>query len=244
MFLSVSTLIIAYYILSFWSDPVAGKTVLAFGMMSYGSWIALGQMGQYYKVPDGGGFPIDWDEDLDRRGLAECFLAALGIFLVSMFFTGVFGQAVLYVPEAKALGILETGASLTNQILNEVLYQTFIVAAAEESMKLSAMVGLTLQFRHSANQFLRSRSREVAAVLVIGIWAFLHAMIAYQNIYMTLAAFLAGIVLFYLLLRTKSLLAVIVAHSSYNAVVRVITLLTSESPLFYNTIVRIVSLLA
>ena len=224
LFLSISSVIIAYFVLSFWSDEQARWTVVAFAIMSFGSWIALHRMEKYGTTH--GGSPLDYDEDLDRHGLAECFLAALGMMLVSMFFTGIMGRAVLYVPAAaKMLGILETGSALTNQILNEALYQTFVVGAAEESMKLSAMIGLTLRFRNSAYSFLRSRSREAAAIIVISIWAFLHAMIAYQNVYMTLAAFVAGLILFYLLLRRKSLLGVIVAHSSYNLIVRIISMI-------------------
>lgn len=225
LFLSVSTLVITYYVLSFWADPVASKTVVAFTIMFMMSWLSLAYMKQYYKLPDGAGFPVDWDEDLDRRGLGLCLLSTLGIFVVSIAFTGIFSRAVLYVPEAKALGVLETGSTLTTQILNELLYQTFIVSAGEESLKLSVIVGLTLMLQHSRNAFLRSRCREVGALIPIGFWAFLHAMIAYSNIYMTVAAFAAGVILFWLLLRLKSLLGVILTHAWYNTIVRVVSLL-------------------
>jgi len=241
IFLVLSVPIVTYYILSYWGDPLGSKTVVAFVLMSVMSWLALREMRDYYRIPNG--FAIDYDEDLDRRGLGLCALTTLAIFLVSIVFSGLLGgqqiagksgvellvflamNAVLYVPQALRLGIFETATSVFNQLLNEAVWQTFIVSAGEELLKLSSIVGITFRFQKSASPFLRSHYRELGALIPISVWAFLHAMIAYSNVYMTLAAFIAGCLLFWLLLRVKSIVGVILSHSGYNTLIQAIKIL-------------------
>ena len=203
---------------------------MGFSAMFFGSWIALNRMEKYGVTRAGS--PVDYDEDLNRSGLSRCVLASVGIFLVSMIFTGLFGQAVLYVPKSTMLGVMETAFAtvpVLTRILNELLYQTFVVAAAEESMKLSAMIGLTWKFRSSANEFLRSKAREAAAAIVVGFWALLHAILAYSNVYMTVAAFVAGLILLWQLFDTKSILAPIVTHGPlYNAILQIIKIVAGS----------------
>jgi membrane protease YdiL (CAAX protease family) len=56
----------------------------------------------------------------------------------------------------------------------------------------------------------------LAVALSVGFWAGFHALQAYKNVYYVVPAFVCGLILLFLLEHTKSLIAPIIAHGSYN----------------------------
>jgi len=100
----------------------------------------------------------------------------------------------------------------SSTVLDDVLYNFFLVSQAEESVKLMAILAL---YRKTKNEIL-------SAGLPIGAWAIFHAYMAYvgQGMDMFLiAAFLSGIVLYVVLRQTKSLLNAVIAHGIFDTIV-------------------------
>jgi len=137
-------------------------------------------------------------------------IAAINILLVSGL-RGAIRFSAIYVPRpslAQVPGTLSGPAT----VLDDILYNFFLVAQAEESVKLMAILAL---YRKTGNAL-------VSAGLPIGIWAVFHAYLAYLGQGMDillLAAFISGIALFIALKQTKSILNLVISHGLWNSIV-------------------------
>jgi len=161
---------------------------------------------------------VDYDENLERAHLPIIGIAITGMVIVSSVLVSGFGfaQSAIYMPRpglALNLGQLNTAG-----LIDDLLYNMVLVAPAEESMKL---VGILALYRKTGNA-------PVSVAAPVGFWAVLHTYLSYNGPMMwvlVLSAFISGIILFAVLKFTSSLLNAQIAHSGYNSIVILASLL-------------------
>lgn len=161
-----------------------------------------------------GAYRIDFDENLNLNSVIIIIIGVLLLFAISTFF-GSLQRGLFYVP---LISVVPTIAVLdpVKKSLTEFLWQVFNVAYGEEMLKLVAILALTQRFRK-----LGDPTREIlgAGFPIIG-WGLLHAQLAYAgNMYMTMGAIFAGVVLYGAMRFANSVLASIMIHGIYNTIV-------------------------
>jgi membrane protease YdiL (CAAX protease family) len=197
IFLIVYAVSITYFILKTYGDPALFSTTLAFTVMSAVSLFAA----LYTRSEEA------YYENLDLMGLLYVVVAVAGMLVVSTFFVGILGASVLYFPTVFAtLSTVGGASSIFTSILGEMVYQFTAVATGEELLKFVAYTELRNRYK----------SLVLAVALSVGFWAGFHALQAYKNVYYVVPAFVCGLILLFLLEHTKSLIAPIIAHGSYN----------------------------
>jgi membrane protease YdiL (CAAX protease family) len=173
----------------------------------------------YY--PNNQGMLLDWDENLNVDALLYVILGAVGCLFLAMFLTTWFVQSAtlvssIFVPVTKLS--LQVGATTLPKFWSDVLYTIALVVTAEETSKLVTSLGLYLWLK----DFLGDMTSKVVAVVtpILG-WALLHTFEnpAYQTQYWFVfvgSAFACGLIMYYAMLKTKSLLAAMVIHAAFN----------------------------
>lgn len=161
---------------------------------------------------------VDYDENLARDQLPIVGVAIAVMVVVSSVLISGFGlvRSALYVPQPAAA--LNLGQSNTVSILDDLLYNIVLVAPAEESLKL---VGILALYRKTQNEL-------ISIIVPVGFWAVLHAYQSYMGPsmpIMVISAFVSGIILFLVLKYTRSLLNAQFAHSGYNGIIVLASLL-------------------
>jgi len=216
VFLIVFAVTTTYFILRNYGDAMLFSATLAFTVMSSVSLFAL--MHSYGDEPYYGMLTLE--------GLMWVF-ASVGVMVaLSAFFVGLFTSA-LYFPKAFASVKLATAAdSVFTAILGEMVFQLGLVATGEELLKFAAYTELKNRYK----------STVLAVAVSVGLWAAFHALQAYRNIFYVIPAFLCGLVLLWLLEKTRSILAPIIAHGIYNTLCTLGSYTQTNMPLFPTTL--------
>lgn len=168
---------------------------------------------QYYKEPDQ---LVDYDENLTFESLLVVGGAVLGVLLLATVWFGAFSKSLIYVPIHQlemAVGNLQISG-----FYNDVLFQLVLVATSEEMTKLVAHLSIFIWLKERID---KTYAKVVAIIIPIGFWALLHT---YRNpsymgstMWVALsAAFIGGLIIFWVMKHTKSLLAAILTHAGYN----------------------------
>jgi len=209
----LTVLVIVHFFLSTQGTSLATATTI-YSIMWLMSLVILAMLRVYGGRSGQEGDLVDYDENVGRAHLpwligSVAVIAIIGGLAAAAVSKGI-TISILYVPRpslAQAPGIF--GSST---VLDDVLYNFFLVAQAEESVKLMAILAL----------YRKTRNELVSAGLPIAVWAIFHAYMAYvgQGMDMFLvAAFVSGIVLYIVLRQTKSLLNAVIAHGIFDTIV-------------------------
>jgi len=215
----LTTLVIVHFFLSTQGTSLATATTI-YAIMWLMSLVILAMLRVYGGRSGQEGDLVDYDENVGRAHLpwligSVAVIAIIGGLAAAAVSRGI-TVGLLYVPRpslAQAQGLFGTAS-----VLDDVLYNFFLVAQAEESVKLMAILTL----------YRKTRNELVSTGLPIGIWAIFHAYMAYvgQGMDMFLiAAFVSGIVLYIILRQTKSLLNAVIAHGIYDTIVILVSLI-------------------
>jgi membrane protease YdiL (CAAX protease family) len=210
IFFAISALPIASYLLTEYPNTQFYLSLLLISLVVT-VWFRL-----YYKEPDQ---LIDYDENLTLYSLSLIMAGALGIVVVGSIWLGAFSKSLIYVPTYKielTIGTLQLGS-----FFNNILFQLVLVAPSEEVTKLVTHLSFYIWLR---DKFSKNFAKAVSIGAPIGFWALLHT---YQNpSYMgsnmwvaVSGAFLGGLIIFAVMHYTKSLLAAILTHFTYNAII-------------------------
>lgn len=174
---------------------------------------------QYYKETHQ---LLVYDENLHSMSLVYVVLGVIASLAIATYMTSAYLQQTvssIYVPTTKMS--LSIGSTILPAFWSDVLFTLTLVAPAEECSKLVSSLGFYVWLKDKIGNWL---AKVIAIVVPIGMWALLHTYQnpAYQGQYMTVfvgTAFIAGLVIEYIMMKTKSLLAAILCHAAYNCVV-------------------------
>lgn len=210
----ITALGITHFLLKTKGTPLEMVTIM-FTLMWVMSMVILVMLRVYGGRSGQTGDVVDYDENLERQHLPWLFgslaaIAVINILLVSGL-RGAVRFSAIYVPRPSLAQVPGTFSG-TATILDDLLYNFFLVSQAEESVKLMSILAL---YRKTQNFML-------SAGIPIGIWAVFHAYLAYLGQGMevlVIAAFISGIVLFIALRQTKSLLNAVISHGLWNSIV-------------------------
>lgn len=165
---------------------------------------------------------VDFDEDLNVGSWLWIAVGTFAVFVVSSFFVKAFAESSIYVPSFQ-YGIVYLQQFQLPPYFNDVLFNIVLVAPAEELSKLVTMQVLYLFMYKGASRSHSWGIKEAVAVGVpVGIWSILHVYRnpAYiGNLMLVVSAFIAGLIIFAVLYKTKSILAAILCHGFYNSLV-------------------------
>jgi len=173
---------------------------------------------QYYKETHQ---LLVYDENLHSMSLVYVVLGVIASLAIATYLTSAYLQQTvssIYVPTTKMS--LSIGTTILPAFWSDVLFTLTLVAPAEECSKLVSSLGFYVWLKDKIGDWL---AKVIAIVVPIGMWALLHT---YQNPqymgeYMMVfvgTAFIAGLVIEYIMMKTKSLLAAILCHALYNCV--------------------------
>ena len=176
----------------------------------------------YYKEM---GQLVDYNNDLTRDGFLYIFAGVIVMLLVSTFFTLPFKTTALYVPMFSSTPLSFNLGTFTWS----ALYNLGLIANAEETTKLVGHNSIYMYLSSSHPGWSKKRiygtltyAGIVGVVSPILFWATLHAYVAYVGLIvwqLVAAAFVSGLILFYVMYKTRSLLAAILTHGLFNLVV-------------------------
>jgi membrane protease YdiL (CAAX protease family) len=166
---------------------------------------------------------LDWDENLNMEAFLYIFLGVIGSLALATFLTTRFVQSAnwvssIYVPTTR-LG-LSVGTTAIPKFWSDVLFTITLVVTAEETSKLVTALGLYVWLKDLIGE-------TFAKIIAIGGpilgWALLHTFEnpAYQTQYWLVfvgSAFGAGLIMYYAMMKTKSLLAALLIHAAYDIV--------------------------
>lgn len=187
--------------------------------------ILKGMQARYGEPRDEGiqyGRVLDWNENFKQSHLAfVLFGVGLIVVLSALITSGSVANILGASQLAWAPTILGFSSTLPStyplawlpesfsNLIQQSLWQVFVVAFAEETMKLAVILTFA---RRTGNEWF-------AVILAVGAWAEGHAMLAYGGAVLPLlAAFAAGIVLYVVLRMTKSLVVPILIHGTVNMI--------------------------
>lgn len=171
---------------------------------------------------------VDYDENLHGESYLWITLGVIGSLAISTYLNTTFIKSgdwtsSIWVP-TTTLG-LSVGSLVLPKFASDVLFTLTLVAPAEECSKLVSSLGLYAQFKGILGKTI---AKTVAIVLPIALWALLHTYQnpSYQTGYMMIfvsTAFLAGLLMYYAMQKTKSLLSAILIHGAYNCLIIYLT---------------------
>ena len=161
---------------------------------------------------------VEYDHNLTGSGVLLILGGVMGVLVSATFLVSGFVNSSLYVPQAKMA--MSIGSLVVPQFWSDVLFQLTLVAPAEEASKLVTSLAL---FDRLKGGFSVGLAKVISICVPIFIWAILHTYRnpQYMGEYMMVfvgTAFIAGLVIEYIMMKTKSLLAAILCHSLYNCV--------------------------
>jgi len=212
LFECLTALIIGHALLST-ANTAEQTQVFFYALLLVMNFVCLILIHLYYKE---GGQLVDYNENLTERSLIFILIGVLGVFVCCAIITSAWTSSVIYVPTFAFQIAVDLPAFTT-----VVLYNIALIANSEETTKL---VGHNALYMYLMNHFPKKKKEVefVSAVLPIGFWATLHAYIAYVGPILwqlVAAAFVAGLIIFAVMWKTKSLLAAITTHGLYNIIV-------------------------
>lgn len=164
---------------------------------------------------------VDFDENLRHEHLTYMLGGLVAILVISAVFGAIaeFAGGVLWVPEPSKYGLETYGVG---DVVDDILFNIGVVSTAEETLKLVCTIALWLKLKtHPYGKW-------IATYTPIAVWALLHTYRAYVGpgwwAY-TIGAFCSGVVMFYTLKKTKSILNPVIQHGLYNSLAIVMSTL-------------------
>ena len=163
---------------------------------------------------------VDYDENLQRWHLDYIIGGLLGVELVAIFFSFLAGQ-VAQVPMA-AVGVPFSSMVVPQMSLrfyDDILFNFGLVATAEESSKILAIKAFSMKLGGTRN------GRIISVFGPVAFWALLHgynSYVGYGEVVMWLmiaSAFISGLIMYYAVRETKSILVAFIIHGLHNAFV-------------------------
>lgn len=166
-----------------------------------------------------------YSEELEGFSFVLIMLGVVGCLFISSFLISNFvGQNLtsIIVPTPKMA--LQVGAIALPPFWSDVLFTLTLVAPAEECSKLVTTLGFYVWLKDVLG---KSAAGVIAIVVPIATWAALHMYVSYHGQYMLVyagSAFISGLLIFYVMKKTKSLLAAVLVHSLYNISILFLTM--------------------
>jgi membrane protease YdiL (CAAX protease family) len=167
---------------------------------------------------------VDWDENLNAEAFLYILLGIMGSLFVATYLTTSFVHSAtlissIGVPVTK-LGLI-VGTTVLPKFYSDILFTLTLTITAEESSKLVTSLGLYVWLKDLIGS---SFAKYTAIVTPIAGWALLHTFDnpAYQTQYAFVfvsSAFVAGLLMYYAMAKTKSLLAAMLIHGGYNIII-------------------------
>ncbi|MDH5689925.1 MAG: CPBP family intramembrane metalloprotease [Candidatus Bathyarchaeota archaeon] len=217
LFECLASLIAAHALLSTSGTPMRDEVIfyLVLLLMNFMSLILIRQ---HYQEQ---GQLLDYNENLTDKALSYILLGTTGVFFFSVIISRPWTSSVIHVPTfAVTLSTFNL-----ESFCFALLYNFGLIANAEETTKLVGhnTIYMYLQSQWHAKWAEREKwAKGIAATVPVLFWASLHAYIAYIGPILwqlVLAAFVAGLIMFYVIWKTMSLLAAIAVHGLYNVIV-------------------------
>lgn len=204
VWLGLSAFVIMTYSLKTFANEALRNTFTAFIIM----YIFAGFAILYWSVIRH--TPVPWIADPSKTDLLLALLGTVVAFAVSLYFTNIPTQSVLFVPQL--------GVSIMPSIprLDEAIYQIFIVAPAEELVVLAMIMAFTVAMPFKGSLWLPiGMSR--------ALWSAAHAYLAYGgNPWIYVGALANGLIMSLLMVRSKSIIPAFMVHGFYNALIVVL----------------------
>lgn len=219
LYYGVAGLASMHFLLETADTPAFWSTLIYVCMWLIGGFL-LGLLRIYGGASGQGGDLVDYDEDLQRSDLYLVLGAVAGMLILSTILVSIpgYAESALFVPQPSRTLSLDL-PSIT--VLKDVLYNYTLVAVGEETVKIAFILIL----------FRRFRKKWLSLIVVIGSWSIWHLYLSYIGVLapiMTLAAFLSGIIMYFLVEYTESLVNTIIAHGTYNSILIVGSLLAKN----------------
>jgi len=189
---------------------------------------------------------IPYLSNITQKGWALILLGVAVSWILAAVLSSPWTSSVIHVP------LFSMGTDISFTVIMTAMLSNFaLIANSEETTKLVGhnALYLYLYFKYPNH---KKEIQTVSAVVPIGFWAVLHAYIAYTGALvwqLVLAAFVVGIVIFAVLWKTKSLLAAIIIHGTYNVIIVTVvalqwaTLLINPIPLFCYALFNVILLI-
>lgn len=198
-------------------DQAAQTQVIFYTILLALNWISLILIYIFYKDTRN---LVNYMENLNRDSFIYILVGIVAVFMFAAVISRPWHTSAIFVPTFAAMNF-----SLTNfdfyALIMAILVNFALVANSEETTKLIGHNALYL--------YLTSRYPErpdvikYASVLApITFWSLLHAYVAYIGPLiwqLVFAAWVAGMIIFAVLWKTRSLLAAVTIHGSYNVIV-------------------------
>ena len=173
----------------------------------------------YYKERDQ---LLDYDENLNFEKLIYIAIGIAGVYLTASFIISKFAKSSIYIPY-QGMDVTYIGGFQLSGIWNDILFQLVLVAPSEELCKLVLHLAFYMKLREA---FSKSVAKGASIGIPIFFWAMLHAYRAYTGPNMgvlILSALIGGLIIFYIMYKTRSLLSAILVHAGYNSLVLLLT---------------------
>jgi len=162
---------------------------------------------------------VEYNENMAPSAFVWVLGGLIAVFFVAVIITSQYKTTSIFVPNFTISGIAAVGLT---SIMWSVLYNVGLVANAEETTKLVGINAIYMYLNDNFEGLGETTIKAIAVGVPVGFWALLHAYVAYVGPLMwplVASAFVAGIILFVVMYKTRSLLAAILVHGLYNALV-------------------------
>jgi len=162
---------------------------------------------------------VEYNENMMPSAFVWILGGLIAVFFVAAIITSQYKTTSIFVPNFTISGIAAVGLT---SIMWSVLYNVGLVANAEETTKLVGINAIYMYLNDNFEGLGETTIKAIAVGVPVGFWALLHAYVAYVGPLMwplVASAFVAGIILFVVMYKTRSLLAAILVHGLYNVLV-------------------------
>ncbi|MGB9022407.1 MAG: CPBP family glutamic-type intramembrane protease [Candidatus Bathyarchaeia archaeon] len=181
-----------------------------YGMLLLGSLVSLNTTMIRHGLPMPGKNVPDWDENFEWWHLGIIMASVSAIYALNTLFLGPLSTAF---PEPMSGTLAPIAFALIPQVwanlIQQILWQTFVVAFAEETLKIAVILPFSRRWQLEF----------IMAPVVIGIWAEGHSVLAYGGAFWPLVAAFAGGIIIYAIIRiTRNLLTGVIAHAGINLI--------------------------
>jgi len=181
-----------------------------YGMLLLGSLVSLNTTMIRHGLPMPGKNVPDWDENFQWWHLGVILASVSAIYSLNTLFLGPLSSAF---PEPMSGTLAPISFALIPQVyanlIQQALWQTFVVAFAEETLKIAVILPFSRRWQLEF----------IMAPVIIGIWAEGHSVLAYGGAFWPLVAAFAGGIIIYAVIRiTRNLLVGVASHSIINVI--------------------------
>jgi len=218
LFQALTALISGHALLQSANSPSTQTQVFFYSVLLAMNWISLILIYIYYQ--EDYQF-VDYNENLTKTSLPLIIAAIIGVYFAAAVISRPWTTSALYIPTFAQRLVLDLTHFDFTVFITVLLYNYALIANSEETTKL---VGHNALYLYFVGRY-PNRLREVkiaCVVFPIAFWAVLHAYIAYVGLLvlqLVFAAFISGLIIFFALWKTKSILAAIIVHGTYNVIV-------------------------